>query len=166
MGFVQTRLDKDYPEASVVCAALLHQSSKTADDVLRELQNLKKGHPSSFKDSDWVHHFLVGSILLVYFPYRQRACPLYAGFSAFRSLSKTNVRHFVELCNLATTGLGTASEFADFSVSIDAQAEAALKVSRLFKNEVAGCGDFGNRLLAIVNVMGKLYLTSNLSAVR
>jgi len=153
-------IDKEYPEASIVCAALLHQSTKTADEVLSQFENLKNGRPSNFKDGDWVHHFLVGSILLVYFPYRQRACPLYAGFSAFRSLSKTNVRHFVELCNLATTGLRTASEFADFSVSIDTQAEAALRVSRLFKNEVAGCGDFGNRLLAIVNVMGKLYRLS------
>lgn len=153
-------IDKEYPEASVVCAALLHQSSKTADEVLKELENLKSGARSYFKDGDWVHHFLVGSILLVYFPYRQRACPLYAGFSAFRSLSKTNVRHFVELCNLATTGLSNANEFSEFSVPVDVQADAALKVSRLFKNEVAGCGDLGNRLLAIVNVMGKLYRLS------
>jgi hypothetical protein len=152
--------DIDFPEASIVCAALLHQSTKTAAEVLAQFEKLRRGESSQFKDADWIHHFLLGSILLVYLPYRQRFCPVYAGFEAFRALSKTNVRHFVELCKLATGKINDFEDFATFSISIEDQAQAAVKASRIFKEEVAGCGDHGNRLLAMVNVLGKLYRLS------
>ena len=157
---VDSFLDKNFPDASIVCAALLHQSSKSAIEVLNEFNKLQNGDCSLFKDADWVHHYLLGTILLVYLPYRQRPCPVYAGFDAFRALSKTNVRHFVELCNLAIGQRDSTEDFSMFTISIDDQAQAALKASRLFKNEVAGCGDLGNRLLSIVNVLGKLYRLS------
>jgi hypothetical protein len=152
--------DIDFPDASIVCAALLHQSSKTAAEVFEQFEKLRKGGPSLFKEADWIHHFLLGSILLIYLPYRQRFCPVYAGFEAFRALSKTNVRHFVELCKLATGKITNLDDFATFSISIEDQAQAAVKASRIFKEEVAGCGDHGNRLLAMVNVLGKLYRLS------
>lgn len=153
-------LDKDFPEASIVSASILHQSSKSADEVLTEFDNLRAGKPSRFKEGDWIHHFLMGTLLLIYLPYRQRPCPLYAGFDAFVSLSRTNVRHFVELCHLSMGPFDPTGDFSEFFVPVEFQAKAAFVASRTFKEEVAGCGDMGNRLLSIVNFLGKLFRLS------
>jgi hypothetical protein len=153
-------LDKAHAEASVVCAALLHQSTKNADEVLAEFNKYKMGKHSRFKEGDWIHHFLFGTLLLVYLPYRQRPCLLYAGFDSFLSLSRTNVRHFLELCNLAFGPYDPSCDFTKIVIPVEDQARAAFKASRTFKEEVAGCGDLGNRLLAIVNFLGKLFRLS------
>lgn len=153
-------LDKAFPEASVVCAALLHQSTKKADEVLAEFTKYKAGKASRFKEGDWIHHLLFGTLLLIYLPYRQRPCLLYAGFDTFLALSRTNVRHFVELCNLAFGPYDPSCDFTKVAISVEDQARAAFKASRTFKEEVAGCGDLGNRLLAIVNLLGKLFRLS------
>ncbi|HET7832540.1 MAG TPA: hypothetical protein VFK88_06205 [Gallionella sp.] len=153
-------LDKDFPDATIVCASLLHQSTKTADEILAELKKLGAGDPSRFKEGDWIHHFLIGTLLLIYLPFRQRPCPVYAGFNAFVSISSTNVRHFIELCHTSIGKFDADCDFANFYVSIEDQAKAAFKTSLAFKEEVAGSGDMGNRLLAIVNFLGKLFRLS------
>lgn len=152
--------DREFPEASVVCAALLSQSTKTADEVLKEFEKLRLGQPNRFKQGDWIHHFLVGTLLLIFLPFRQRPCPIYAGFDAFISLSRTNIRHFLELCHLSMNSFEVNESFDMFSVPINSQALAAFKTSRAFKEEVAGCGDMGNRLLSMVNFLGKLFRLS------
>lgn len=153
-------LDKSLPEASIVNIALLHQSSKTAEEILEEFAKLRTGVSSRFKEGDWVHHFLMGTLLLIYLPYRQRACPLYAGFDSFIKLSRTNVRHFLELCHLSIGSFDPKGGFKNFSIPVDLQAEAAFRASRNFKEEVSGCGDMGNRLLSIVNFLGRLFRLS------
>lgn len=152
--------DEGFPEASLVCAALLHQGSKRAEEILAEFDKLRSGQPSKFREGDWIHHFLVGTLLLLYLPYRQRPCPLYAGFDAFVKLSQTNIRHFLELCHLSIGTFEPKIDFAKFVVPIPSQAEAAFRASRNFKEEVSGCGDMGNRLLTIVNFLGKLFRLS------
>lgn len=152
--------DRQFPEASVVSIALLHQSSKSAEEILDEFDKLRAGMPSRFKEGDWIHHFIAGTLLLIYLPYKQRPCPLYAGFDAFVKLARTNVRHFLELCHLSIGTFDPKVDFANFRVSIDGQAEAAFRASRNFKEEVSGCGDMGNRLLTIVNFLGRLFRLS------
>lgn len=151
--------DLKYPEATVISAALLHQA-KSPDDVLSEFTALRLGDNSQFKHTDWIHHFLLGSLLLLYLPFRQRPCPIYAGFDAFTKLAKTNVRHFLELCHQSVDMLDDVKEFQEFSVPPITQANAAFRVSRNMKEEVSGCGDTGNRLLSIVNFLGKLFRLS------
>lgn len=156
----QDFFDLSNADASVACAVLLHQQRKKPNKVHDEFLKLQKGDVSQFRNGDWTHHFLAGAILLMYLPYRQRPCPVYAGFDAFRALAQTNVRHFVELCNLAINQSDNKVDLKNLELSIDVQAAAAAKASRLFKEEVAGCGDRGNRLLAVVNVLGKLFRLS------
>ena len=153
-------MDLRHPEASIVCAALLHQSSKTPNVVLAEFEKLRNNESSKFKNGDWIHHFLMGTLLLIYLPLRQRPCPIYAGFDAFIALSKPNVRHFLELCSRSVGSFDPAIDFETFCIPINDQAKAAFKVSSAFKEEVAGCGDKGNRLLSIVNFLGKLFRLS------
>lgn len=151
--------DLEMPEATVVSAALIHQA-KDPEDVLAEFEQLRKGERSRFKEADWIHHFLLGTLLLLYLPYRQRSCPIYAGFDAFTKLSKTNVRHFLELCHQSADTIERGRDFSTFTVPPITQAEAAFRVSRNLKEEVSGCGDTGNRLLSIVNFLGKLFRLS------
>jgi hypothetical protein len=153
-------LTKDFPEATIVCAALLHQRSKKPEEILDELKALIQGKKSKFKDGEWIHHFLLGELLLLYLPYRQRSCPIYAGFDAFTKLSKTNVRHFLELCYLSVGGAAKVDDLSDFCVPIDTQAKAAFAASQKFRKEVSGSGDHGNRLLTIVNILGKIFRLS------
>ncbi|MDO8653489.1 MAG: hypothetical protein Q7R66_14990 [Undibacterium sp.] len=153
-------LDKNYPDASIVSAALLFQATKNAEEILDEFNKLKTGAVSRFKEGDWIHHLLIGTLLLIYLPYRQRPCPMYAGFNAFVSISSTNVRHFLELCHTSVGKFNVECNFAEFYVPIENQARAAFKTSATFKEEVAGSGDMGNRLLAIVNFLGKLFRLS------
>lgn len=153
-------LDKRFPEATIVCAPLLSQSTKNADEVLEEFNKYISGAPSRFKEGDWIHHLLIGTLLLIYLPYRQRPCPIYAGFDAFVSISSTNVRHFLELCHTSIGKFDSTCDFSKFYISIESQAKAAFKTSLAFKEEVAGSGDMGNRLLSIVNFLGKLFRLS------
>ncbi len=153
-------LQKEAPEASIVCAALLHQRSKTPEDVYQELSKYLSGEESRFQGGDWIHHLLVGALLLIYLPYRQRSCPIYAGFDAFAKLSRTNVRHFLELCHLSVGSFPSGQRLSEYTVSIDDQAKAAFTASQKFRKEVSGSGDQGNRLLAVVNVLGKLFRMS------
>jgi hypothetical protein len=153
-------LDENFPEASVVCASLLHQQSKNPDEILAEFLKFKEGKSAGFKEGEWIHHLIAGTLLLIYLPLRQRPCPIYAGFEAFTRLSGTSARYFLELCHLSIGAFTSKINLASFNVTVDAQAEAAFTASRKFRDEVSGCGDHGNRLLAVVNVLGKLFRLS------
>lgn len=154
-------LDRRFPEETLVCAALLNQKTKTSQQVLHELNNLRRGEDSSFREGDWKHKLLVGTILLIYLPLRQmQTCPIYAGFDAFTRLSSTNVRHFLELCHLSIGSFESANGLEKFQVSIGDQTHAAFKASATFRNEVSSCGDYGNRLLSLVNFLGKIFRLS------
>ena len=152
-------LDNDYPEASLVCVVLLNQLKEPAD-ILTEFNNLRTNKASKFKEGDWVHHFLLGTILLIYMPFRQRPNPVYAGFDVFTKLSKTNIRHFLELCHQCIDAEEMTGDYENFSVPFESQANAAFRVSFDMKEEVSGCGTSGNRLLSIVNFLGKLFRLS------
>lgn len=151
--------DHNHPEATIVCAALLHQN-KSPTNILEEFNKLKLGKASNFKEGDWIHHFLLGSLLLIFLPFRQRANPVYGGFDSFLKLSQTNVRHFLELCHWSIDPIDTNVPLSELSVDVDTQAKAAFNASSHFKNEVAGCGDNGNRLHALVNLLGRLFRLS------
>lgn len=153
--------DLNFPEESVVNAALLHQRSKRSKEIQEEFVKLRAGKPSKYKSSDWTHHVLVGTLLLMYLPLRQKPCPIYAGFDAFAQLSGTSVRHFLELCHLSIGDKAPRDSLVGYCVSVKQQAEAAVRASRSFREEVSSFGDQGNRLLAVVNLLGKLFRLSH-----
>jgi hypothetical protein len=153
--------NSNFPEESVVNAALLHQRSKRSKEIHDEFTNLRTGKPSKYKSADWTHHFLVGTLLLMYLPLRQKPCPIYAGFEAFAQLSGTSVRHFLELCHLSIGDTAPRDSLVSYCVPVKEQAEAAVRASRKFRGEVSSFGDQGNRLLAVVNLLGKLFRLSH-----
>ena len=91
--------DEQWPEASIVMPALLNRKKNKPDEILSEFKNLKNGQKNKFSGStNWIHNNFVGCLLQLYAPY-SRACPFYAGFKTFCSLSRGNLRHFLELCH-------------------------------------------------------------------
>lgn len=159
---VEDFIDPDFPEASVVCAALLHQKKDPAD-IHAELTKLKSGEPSLFITSDWIHHFLFGSLLYLYAPLA-RSCALYSGFSTFIALSQGNARHFLELCHLAISHasrrIPNTKSQSQLTVNAKDQADAAKECSALFLEDVKGSGNYGKQLHLVATTLGQIFKLS------
>jgi hypothetical protein len=147
------------PEASVTCAALVNQESKDVDTLLSEFDLAKTGAKSKFQTSDWTHHYLHGVLFSIY-ARTQRPCLLYAGFDSFAQISRLNVRHFLELCNLSISKIGPIKGIEGLVVPPEDQAAAAREASSYFFNEITGSGDYGNRLYSMVATLGQLFRLS------
>ncbi|MFM0565641.1 ORC-CDC6 family AAA ATPase [Paraburkholderia sediminicola] len=152
-------IDPEYPEASVVCAALLHQR-KTAREVHEEFEKLKSGLSSKFISSSWIQHFLFGTLLYMYLPL-PRPCELFSGFETFIALSQGNTRHFLELCHLAIARSGRANLRGNIELKLvvkaSDQAEAARETSARFLEEIKGSGNLGNQLYHVATTLGQIF---------
>ncbi|UDM38421.1 hypothetical protein LIS44_00910 [Acinetobacter haemolyticus] len=149
-----------HPEASIVCAALLNQKTKTVQTVLDEFNKEVNNELSRFTKGEWIHHYLLGTLLLIYLPLTQTTSPIYVGFDTFVKLSGTCVRYFLELCHLAIDSNKYKEDLYDFKSSLKAQAEAANLASRKFHDEISGCGNHGNLLKLIVGFLGRFFKLS------
>jgi hypothetical protein len=136
----------DFPEAGVIIPSLLSRPKIKIEDLRNEITKLREGSENKFTgNTNWIHNYLVGCLLLIYEPLG-RFCPFYSGFDAFCSMSKTNIRHFLELCNKSInneTIMGRST--VDF-ISQKSQAEAAKHSSTAFLKEVKSFGKNGNAL--------------------
>lgn len=156
---VEDFISHEYPEASIVCAALVNQKYKSIEEVVSQLNELKRTGSSKFIQADWIHHYLLGTLLLIYLPLRTTPSPIYTGFETFTKLSGTCVRYFLELCYLSINQLDPDQDLSDYSVEERAQSLAALTASRKFLEEISGCGRKANRLKSIVNFIGQLFMS-------
>lgn len=154
---VEEFIDHEFPEATIACAALLHQVSKTPDEVLKEFQLHKAKKSTSFPE--WIHKYLHPVLFLLWAPL-QRPCLLYAGFDAFLQLSKLNVRHFLELCHLSLAKVKRPKDLTDLLINPEDQAQAAREASTHYFKEIQGAGDYGNRLYSVVETLGQLFQLS------
>ncbi|MBK4737359.1 ORC-CDC6 family AAA ATPase [Noviherbaspirillum pedocola] len=152
-------VDDKFPEASVVNGALLHQR-KSPEDVHASFIKYKKRQDKNSPHSEWIHHFLHGTLFYLYQPLN-RPCLLYSGFDTFILLSLGNTRHFLELCHLA---IGRSNKSANESTSsyelvvpVHDQAEAARDCSGRFLEEVKGSGTQGKQLYHIANTLGQIF---------
>ncbi len=148
---------KDLPEASIVSVALLYRWRLKPEEIANEMDQLAKGEDNRFTGrTDWIHNNFIGCFLPLYAPYSQ-ACPFYAGFRTFCSLSRGNIRHLLELCH--TTFQITNKEYNNLNLPFDVnkQAEAAGKASTHFLGEVRSFGPLGNQLYTFVFRLGSLF---------
>lgn len=158
---IESFLLPEYPQASVIIPSLLYRNTNF-EDLLNEIKKLKKGEDNKFTGSTaWIHNNLFACLLLIYEPLG-RICPLYAGFDAFCLMSKTNLRHFLELCNKSFINetLGTTNKKVK-SISIKSQSEAAKQASITFLREVKNFGNNGNRLHTFVLRLGTYFSYSH-----
>jgi hypothetical protein len=143
------------PEATVVTTALLYRNLPV-QEIEAELDALENDQNNRFTGSaDWVHNNLVGCLLSLY-ESTSRVCPFYAGFDAFVSMARGNLRHFLELCHQSLADV-TVNDLVDGGVPPDKQAQAARHTSAAFLNQIRRSGRYGNRLHSFVLGLGSLF---------
>jgi hypothetical protein len=147
----------EYPHAVVILPSLIARNIPLKD-VLIQIENLESGNDNKFTGkTDWIHNNVNGCLLMIYEPLG-RDCPLYAGFDSFCLMSKTNLRHFLELCFKSITNEKLSNSKNEIkSISIKAQSEAAKQASTSFLKEVKSFGNNGNSLHTFVLRLGTYF---------
>lgn len=139
------------PEAFVILHALFSRSAVDVPYIIKQLDAYIQGAESKFKE--WIHNNLVGCILNIYGK-MNRLCPLYSGYDTFVTMSKDNIRHFLELCY---TSLSHSENFEKQSVDIKDQMTAVKYVSDNMLNEIKQLGASGNILYLFAYRLGNLF---------
>lgn len=157
IGTIEDFLIPEFPQAGVIVPALLNRAS-SIEELLNEIEKLRSGKENKFNGTtDWIHNNLFGCLLLIYEPLG-RICPIYAGFEAFCLMSRTNLRHFLELCHKSISNdLLNSSKKALKAISIKSQAEASKQASSTFLREVKNFGNDGNKLHTFVLRIGTYF---------
>lgn len=153
----ESYFDLGHPEASVVSAILVNQRSKNLSILFREFEKYRVGEKSQY--SEWIHKYLNGALFLLWITSRKPNI-LYAGFKTFQNLSKTNIRHFIELCHISIKKQGEEQPIEniyDFSCSLKSQALAAKETGNYFFEETKSSGSRGNHLYALIESVGKIF---------
>jgi hypothetical protein len=156
-GNVEDFLIPEFPQASVILPALLNRTN-SIEEITIEIEKLKSSKDNKFTGStNWIHNNLYGCLLLLYEPLG-RFCPIYSGFEAFCLMSKTNLRHFLELCykSIANEHLNSTKRTLK-AISIRSQAEASKQASSTFLREVKNFGNDGNKLHTFVLRLGTYF---------
>jgi hypothetical protein len=149
---LQDLYDNEYPEAVVIIPSLLNRKNSDIDFIHNEFLKYKSGNSSKF--DDWVPNNIVGCTLYWYGKYN-RICPIYAGESAFMTMAKGNIRHFLELCysSLAQNPI----DMEIMPVSPDSQALAVKNVSSKMLKEIKALGNIGNVLYDFTIRLGSVF---------
>lgn len=151
-------INRDYPDATLVAASVLNRKNKTPEKVYEEFQKHIQGKPSSFDGpSGWIKNNLRGCIFLVYIPFPQDPCPLYAGFDSFIKISNYNVRQLLELFHTCFKTKEKISSIDDLTFSLKQQASAAKEVAEIFLLEIKGAGKYANILRAFALTLGQTF---------
>lgn len=140
------------PECVVVFPSLVERVSFNLEETMRELSKYNAGEKSKFDDI--IHNSLFGCILYQYGSLN-RICPLYAGYGSFITMSKDNLRHFLELCYHSYLRKGQ-----DNSVSIPTQCITVKMVSDDMVSEIKSLGRRSNELYTFALRLGTLFETS------
>ena len=143
---------KSKPECVVVFPSLLERASFNLEDTLIELSKYNEDKKSKFDDI--IHNSLFGCILYQYGSLN-RTCPLYAGFGSFITMSKDNLRHFLELCYHSYLRKGQEA-----NVSIPTQCITVKMVSDDMVSEIKSLGRRSNELYTFALRLGTLFETS------
>ncbi|MCW8830317.1 MAG: hypothetical protein OQK32_02235 [Gammaproteobacteria bacterium] len=150
----------ELPEATIVTQSLLWRERIDPNNVVKELDKLSEGQKNKYSGSaGWIHNNFIGSLLHTYAPY-SKACPFYAGFESFLSLSHGNIRHFLELCNKSINRSIDIHGNVTFPVEISAQAEAARQASADLISEVRTFGRYGEQLHTFLLRLGSIFAES------
>jgi hypothetical protein len=145
------------PGASIVTSALLNRGKEHPDMVLQELKALEAGRNNRFTSSaDWIHNNLFGVVLQLYAA-SNAPCPLYAGFDTFTTISKGNIRHFLELCRRAFDSVDFSRQSGIPQVDVEEQADVVRNTAYAFLGEVRGAGQHGNQLYGMALTMGAVF---------
>lgn len=136
----------------LVLHALLNRNGVDYKNIFCELGKFIGGEQSKF--TEWIHNNLFGCILNFYGSLN-RNCPLYAGYETFITMSKDNIRHFLELCY---TSISQSEDYGELhKVSIEDQIIAVKSVSGSMLSEIKRFGPKGNLLYLFSLRLGNLF---------
>ena len=138
------------PEAVIILPSIMNRKSVENKKILDCYFEYSKGVNNQFKN--WIDNNLFGCILF-YYGALNRICPLYSGFEAFITMSKDNLRHFLELCLQSITLKDNKIEV----VSPQEQALAVRSVSENMFGEIKSLGKRGNELSVFAMRLGAFY---------
>lgn len=139
-------------EALIVLHALLNRANININEVHKEMHNYCNKQDSRF--NEWIHTNLFGC-LLNYYGGLNRICPLYAGYDTFITMSKDNIRHFLELCYSSLSQSDNWNQL--HRVEVDDQIIAVKSVSQSMLSEIKRFGAKGNVLYAFSMRLGNLF---------
>lgn len=140
------------PECIVVFPSLIERAHFDLSETLVELSKYNNGKKS--KLDDIIHNSLFGCILYQYGSLN-RICPLYAGYGSFITMSKDNLRHFLELCYHSYLRKGQ-EEY----VRIPIQCMSVKMVSEDMVLEIKSLGRRSNELYTFALRLGTLFETT------
>ena len=137
-------------EGIIVLPALISRKGNEKEQVISAFFEYTSGKNTQFKT--WVENNVFGCILY-YYGALNRICPLYSGFEAFTTMSKDNLRHFLELCLRSIEIDGEHPRV----VPPQTQALAVREVSETMFGEIKSLGNRGNELYAFAIRLGSYF---------
>lgn len=140
------------PEVLLVLHALLNRVNADVYQLFEEIIKYKHGDKSKF--TEWIHNNLFGCILNFYGGLN-RLCPLYTGYDTFLTMSKDNIRHFLELCYTSLSQCEDISQLQ--TVNADYQMLAVKTVSKNMLSEIVKFGPKGKILYLFSMRLGHLF---------
>jgi len=146
-----------FPQAVIILPSLIARNIPL-EEIQLQLENLISNKDNKFTGkTNWIHNNITGCLLMIYEPLG-RNCPLYSGFDSFCLMSKTNLRHFLELCFKSITNEKLSNNNKAFkSISVKSQSEAAKQASTSLLKEVKSFGNNGNSLHTFVIRLGTYF---------
>ncbi len=138
------------PEGIVVMPALLNRKGAMKKIIVDAFINYVETKNTQYKT--WVENNIFGCILY-YYGALNRICPLYSGFDAFTTMSKDNLRHFLELCLRSINNEDRQLQV----ISPQSQALAVRSVSENMFSEIKSLGNRGNELYTFAIRLGTYF---------
>ncbi len=157
-------IDKEFADATLVNSILLYRV-KTDPKDLHLAFNIYKQDIYSKKIAQYkeqIKNNIVGSILYIYSSYPQRICPVYGGFNRFCAMSRSNLRHLLELCYQSFVELESHIQLDPLKdkfpvVPLEDQLKSAKFCSKQELETLSELGPYGQSLQKIANRLGRIF---------
>ena len=138
------------PESIIILPALVNRPKAKIEKLLQEFKSFQIGKSKVYRE--WIKNNLFGCILF-YYGALNKICPLYSGFEAFITMSKDNIRYFLELCFKSLTKVDNDK----LTVQPENQAIAVCSVSETMFREIKSLGNRGNELYTFALRLGTYF---------
>lgn len=138
------------PEGIIIMPALLNRRGTMKKQIVHSFIDYVETKNTQYKT--WVENNIFGCILY-YYGALNKICPLYSGFDAFTTMSKDNLRHFLELCLRSINNEDKQLQV----ISPQSQALAVRSVSENMFSEIKSLGNRGNELYTFAIRLGTYF---------
>ncbi len=154
---VEAFIDLKFPEISVIMPALISRERESAESLLTEFIDFKRGIGTRLSPKGiLVSNNLFGCINSIYIDAR-RTSILFSGFSVLIMIARGNVRHLLELIHRIFKEYQPVNDEILPIVPPPVQAHAIYVASESIINTVSGFGIYGPQLYAFASCLGSVF---------